>query len=153
MPKKVTLKHHHHLGVYGVIFNKQGDMLLIEKSRGPYKGLLDLPGGSMEDGELLEDTLTREIAEETSCTVKKSTQLGAVSFTTPYEKEGEARLFRHVAILYSCTVSGTPSEYADGEDSEGARWIRLTPTMRKMASPLVKAALKLAAQQAKKQPA
>ena len=64
------VRHTHHLGVYALIFSEdQSEILLIEKSRGPYKGLYDLPGGSLEPGENLEQTLVREVKEETDCTV------------------------------------------------------------------------------------
>lgn len=49
-----------HLGVYGLIVN-EGKILLIKKNRGPYKGLLDLPGGGLEDGESTHQALEREI--------------------------------------------------------------------------------------------
>ena len=55
-----------HFGVYGSIV-KDGKILLIKKSRGPYTGLYDLPGGSQEQGESHLETLKREIMEETGC--------------------------------------------------------------------------------------
>ena len=62
---------HSHFGVYAAIFrNKQREILLIKKARGPYTGRWDLPGGSPEINELLEETLIREIKEETDCTLK-----------------------------------------------------------------------------------
>ena len=52
-----------HFGVYGLW--KQGDQLvLVRKSRGPYAGLLDLPGGSPEINETEDQTLSRELEEE-----------------------------------------------------------------------------------------
>lgn len=54
-----------HLGVYAVITNAKNQILLIKKSRGPYKGMLDLPGGGPEFHETFEQTLEREVMEET----------------------------------------------------------------------------------------
>ena len=59
-----------HFGIYGIL-KQNGKILLIKKVRGPYKGLYDLPGGSPETGETKEETLKRELMEETSLKVKK----------------------------------------------------------------------------------
>lgn len=44
----MEIKKSKHVGCYGVIFNKNGEVLLIKKSRGAYKGKLDLTGGKIE---------------------------------------------------------------------------------------------------------
>ena len=54
------MKEKRHLGVYGLIID-ENKIALVLKSRGAYKGKLDLPGGSIEHGERPEDTLVREI--------------------------------------------------------------------------------------------
>lgn len=53
-----------HLGVYGILL-KNRSILLVKKSRGPYTGKLDLPGGKPEHGESPQQTQAREILEET----------------------------------------------------------------------------------------
>ena len=58
-----------HFGVYGVCF-RNGKLLCIEKTRGPYQHRYDLPGGSQQLGEVLTETLTREVFEETGFTVR-----------------------------------------------------------------------------------
>lgn len=50
--------YHTAFGVYGII-RKDGCLLVIKKTKGPYKNRYDLPGGSQEPGEKLEETLTR----------------------------------------------------------------------------------------------
>lgn len=97
--------HHSHLGIYALIVNEAGQILAIRKARGPYTGLFDLPGGSPEDGELLEQTLTREVLEETGCTVTAHIQLGATSALYPHEENGQPHLLRHIGILYRCAKS------------------------------------------------
>ena len=49
--------------VYGVIVDGNR-ILLVQKSKGPFKGLWDLPGGIIQYGESPETTLLREILEE-----------------------------------------------------------------------------------------
>lgn len=54
------MRHASHLGVYAVIPSADSkSVLLIKKALGCYTGLYDLPGGSMDEGELLEETLQR----------------------------------------------------------------------------------------------
>jgi len=118
--------HHSHLGIYALIVNEAGQILAIRKARGPYTGLFDLPGGSPEDGELLEQTLTREVLEETGCTVTAHIQLGATSALYPREENGQPHLLRHIGILYRCQINGAPTQTGDGQDSHGTLW--LTPT-------------------------
>ena len=61
-------KEHKHFGIYGLVI-ENGKILLIKKVTGPYDGKLDLPGGSPEFGERPEETLRREILEETGITI------------------------------------------------------------------------------------
>lgn len=131
----------HHLGVYALIRNAEGQVLVIRKARGPYTGLLDLPGGSLEPLELLEETLEREIAEETGCTLTGQTQLGAVSMVYPFQKDGASYALRHVGILYQATISGTPRSEGDGEDSNGCLWLTPTAAALEHCTPFVRLAL------------
>ncbi|MFM7620395.1 MAG: NUDIX domain-containing protein [Alphaproteobacteria bacterium] len=51
-----------------------------------YTPLFDLPGGSIKDLELLEETLSREIKEETPCQVVKATQLKTLRSLFNYQQ-------------------------------------------------------------------
>ena len=64
------MKEMRHLGAYGLVI-KDNSIALIRKSRGAYKGKLDLPGGSFEHGERPVETLAREIKEELGITLSK----------------------------------------------------------------------------------
>ena len=46
----MNLDKYTHIGFYRII-NKEDRLLVVKKSRGPYNGLLDLPGGKPEYGE------------------------------------------------------------------------------------------------------
>lgn len=99
-------------------------MLLIRKSRGPYTGRYDLPGGSPEDGELLVETLRREVQEETGCTVRSSDQLGAFDVLFPYDDpELGASQLRHIGVVYVAEIEGEPRRDSDGHDSDGCEWV------------------------------
>ena len=64
------MKEHKHLGCYGLLI-EGNKVLLIKKKTGPYDGLLDLPGGSLEFGETPEIALKREFMEETGLDITK----------------------------------------------------------------------------------
>ena len=53
-----------HLGIYAII-EKGQSILLVKKSRGPYQGMWDLPGGRPAHGETIFQTIQREVKEET----------------------------------------------------------------------------------------
>lgn len=131
-------KVHSHFGVYAVIVDEPGEkILLIKKARGPYTGLLDLPGGSPEDQELLEETLIREVAEETGGNVIAMSQIGADSVLYPYGAESDARVLRHIGVFYEAAVEGVTIGQGDGEDSLGARWFTIADLMADKVTPFV----------------
>src|SRR5688500_6478317 len=47
-----------------ILENSKGEILLVKRKFEPMKGALDLPGGFVESGESLEDSVIREIKEE-----------------------------------------------------------------------------------------
>ena len=53
-----------HFGVYAVCF-ENGKLLCIEKTRDPYQHRYDLPGDSQQLGEVLTESLKREVLEDT----------------------------------------------------------------------------------------
>ena len=55
--------------VSGIIRADNGTILLAKRGRNPGKGLWDTPGGFMNPGESAEETLQREIREETGMAV------------------------------------------------------------------------------------
>lgn len=142
--------HSSHFGVYAVILNTpKTHFLLIKKARGPYTDRYDLPGGTMEDGELLDQTLIREVMEETGCTVTQTHQLGAVSTLFPYQKpDGTSVLFRHIGVLYKTNITGTPLISGDGQDSLGCVWIPLTDITDDSFTPFVFDAVRFIVDQA-----
>ena len=51
--------------------NGQGEILFLIRARDPGQGKYGLPGGFVDAGETLENSLIREVLEETSLTVTK----------------------------------------------------------------------------------
>lgn len=59
--------------VYGICFNKQGEILII---RNPKEGDWQIPGGKPEGGESYSETLKREMREEANIEVDSIKPLG-----------------------------------------------------------------------------
>src|SRR6266571_1170567 len=57
--------------VYGVVFNAEGEILLIQE-----KGKWKIPGGTPEGDETAEETLRRELIEEADVTIKELVPVG-----------------------------------------------------------------------------
>lgn len=55
--------------VAAFILNKKGELLVERRKKEPAKGMLDLPGGFADTGETIEESIVREVKEETSLTV------------------------------------------------------------------------------------
>ncbi|HEV3156142.1 MAG TPA: NUDIX domain-containing protein [Candidatus Baltobacteraceae bacterium] len=135
---------HSHFGVYALILD--GDkhrVLVVKKARGPYTCMYDLPGGSPEPAELLEEALHREVTEETGCDVSEAKQIRAVDVRFPYTKDGESAVLRHIGVLFAVKITGTPRIDADGEDSLGCAWVKFDELRKENAAPFVLKALEL----------
>ena len=113
--------------------------MVIRKARGPYTGLYDLPGGSPEADETPEQTVAREIKEETncdliSCTNKREKTIFFSQFT---KASGEVGCLQHTGILFDVEVAGEPSTRGDGLDSDGAVWMDINTLSDQNATPFV----------------
>ncbi|WP_246191287.1 NUDIX domain-containing protein [Aureimonas leprariae] len=58
------------LGVSACLF-RADSVLLVERARPPFQGLLSLPGGRVEWGERIETAVAREVEEETGLAIPR----------------------------------------------------------------------------------
>lgn len=132
-----------HLGVYGIIL-KNHSILLVKKSRGPYSGKLDLPGGKPEHGESILQTLKREILEETG--VKAHTSTLFDNYSTVAEQFIDKNIqekTHHLGMIYLIVSydDTTLMHEMNTEDSLGACWYQLADLTAHMLSPFAYKAL------------
>ena len=134
------MKEMNHFGVYGVCM-REGRILCIRKTRGPYRGRFDLPGGTPEEGESLVETLRREMLEETGFQVSVIYQntIRDVFVSVP----GIASV-HHEFVLFAIDVeeknAQTVEDFVTNEeknDSKGIVWVPLEEVSVENASPLV----------------
>ena len=132
-----------HVGCYGVVYNEEGEVLLIKKARGAYKGQLDLPGGGIEYGESAEDTLKREFEEEIGLKISKFKLKDIVTNYVVWDLDKTHKEdLQHIAIIYDVKIKKSDfkkiKKDADGLDSLGANWYRVEDLKINDLSPLAK---------------
>lgn len=72
--------------VGGIVTNQQDEILFLIRGRDPGKGKFGLPGGFVDAGETLENSLVREVLEETSLVVTKVNYLCSFPNTYTYRE-------------------------------------------------------------------
>jgi NAD+ diphosphatase len=70
-----------------IIESEKGEILFAKRKDNPGKGLWDLPGGFMNPGETIEESMKRELKEETGGTLKKFEYFGSYSGNYLYQGE------------------------------------------------------------------
>jgi ADP-ribose pyrophosphatase YjhB (NUDIX family) len=96
---------------------RAGEFLALRRAHAPCVGEWDLPGGFIEAGERPDESLLREIAEETQLEVDIAGVIGA--YAGEYGEDGK----HTVDIGYLCRVTG--GELRISEEKSEARWASL----------------------------
>lgn len=125
-----------HFGIYGILL-KNNSILLVTKSRGPYTGKLDLPGGKPEHAELPKQTLTREILEETGVLVNRAELFENYSTVGHMIENGINQYIHHLGMVYTI-LSYDDSKLINemnAEDSLGCQWYQLDALTNDILSP------------------
>ena len=121
-------------GAYAFI-HENSQVLLTEKSYGPYKGLWGLPGGAIEFGETPEETLQREIKEETAYSAQNFQLLTVVTDLGEYIEKEIALSYHHLGLIYQAELKGIiPGAIAE----ENIRWMDLKTIDLNQLAPLTK---------------
>lgn len=98
----------YHFGVYARI-RDAGRLLLVQKIRGPYTGLLDLPGGRPEPGETWPQTLERELQEELGLTVSTIGDFRPFAIHVRQSSTGTPIDFHHHGVVMDLTLPSPPA--------------------------------------------
>lgn len=132
-----------HLGIY-VIIEKGDSILLVKKTRGPYQGMWDLPGGRPEHGESIFQTLQRELKEETGIKLIDTASHVNEAFIVEYKIDQETISLHHTCLIYKGTEYDS-SQLLDNiheEDVAGCAWIEKSQLPHIPLSKVVLCALK-----------
>lgn len=133
-----------HVGAYGFLIRDQ-KIALIQKARGGYTGLLDIPGGGIEHNETPVEALKRELMEEAGVTISKYQLLTATSRTFQWLMEEDVTEdLHHIGILYQIEVLEEKlKEEADGLDSNGCAFYDIKQLHKKDLTPFTIEGLEL----------
>jgi 8-oxo-dGTP diphosphatase len=103
----------------GVVIVKDGKIVLIKRGNDPGKGKWSIPGGIVELGENIQQTVIREAKEETCLDVANPLLVDVVENV---EVDGVAKVKYHYVIVdYLVHVVG--GQVAAGSDAEELRWV------------------------------
>ena len=124
-----------HLGVYGLVI-KEEEVLLIKKAVGPYKGKLDLPGGTVNFGERPNETLIREFDEETGLAITDYSLFDVDSVNFLYKENDKSITVHHVGIFYKLLgyendIKENISVDLVNDDSLGAGFYKISSLRKK----------------------
>jgi 8-oxo-dGTP diphosphatase len=106
-PSEVMAEKLFYIGIKGLIQNKQGEILLLKadvtKHRKNTEAYWDIPGGRIDEGQSVLDTLKREIKEETGIT-----KLAGIEFVTAvvshHEIPFEDKLLGLALMIYKVQI-------------------------------------------------
>lgn len=105
--------------VDAVIFRKtkaRTEVLLIQRGNEPFKGMWALPGGFMDMNETLEESIERELNEETGLTNIPLNQLHAFS-TLGRDPRG-----RTVTVTFWGIIPDADATVTAGDDAKNVGW-------------------------------
>lgn len=106
------------IGVGGIVFNNQKQVLMIQRNQPPAMGLWSVPGGKLEAGESLADACKREIKEETGLDVAVKNIVAVV--------ERRIESFHYVVIDFLAHRVGDENAMPIAQsDVTEAKWISL----------------------------
>lgn len=97
---------------------KDGAVLLIEKGRNIGKGKLMGVGGRQEEGETLEETVSREIQEEIGVITKSMRKAAELEFVFPYNPKYSQR-------VTAFTVEVWEGEPKPTNEAKTIKWFRI----------------------------
>ena len=100
-----------------IIIEKDDRIVLIRRKNEPFKGKLAIPGGFVNEGELLEDRAIKEAKEETSLDVELKEILGVYSIPDR-DPRGHIMSTVFIAKPIGGIVEG-------GDDAASAAWFKI----------------------------
>lgn len=118
-------------GAYGIIV-QSSKILLTQKKSGPYKSLWGLPGGAIEFGETPEETLKRELMEESCIAISSLEFLTIATSTSNYNDNDISYGFHQVGLLYRILDWKQQSGLIPEEENH---WFTLTHIPKEILTP------------------
>lgn len=93
------------------IFNKKGEVLLQHKRKGFGQGKWNGPGGKVDKGETVEESVVREVKEETEIIIKSFEKVAELEFVF----DGREDWNNYCYVFISREYEGKPVDMGEGE--------------------------------------
>ena len=100
-----------------IIIEKDDKIVLIRRKNEPFKGKLAMPGGFVNEGELIENRAIEEAKEETSLDVKLKEILGVYSIP-----DRDPRRHLMTTVFVAKPIGG---KIRGGNDASDATWFKI----------------------------
>ncbi len=98
------------LAADAVILDENNNILLIRRKKNPYQGYYALPGGKFDEGEFINETVIREVKEETGLNIDVIKKIGI------FNKEGRDPRGRFLSVAFLCRkLDPCQVPYADSD--------------------------------------
>ncbi len=111
-------------GASGLIV-QDGKVLVIRRGKEPYKDHWSLPGGGIDRGEKVRETVKREVREETGLDVEVGLVAGYREETLP---DGH-----YIVLAFHCKVTG--GELRAGDDAAEAEFVDPGEVLKRQTTP------------------
>lgn len=109
--------------VDAVVYNLREEslfVLLVQRNQAPFEGQWALPGGFMGIDEIPEESVERELEEETGIRTEGFVQVGAFGALDRDPRQ------RTISIAYMSIFTGELPAVQGGDDASDARWFPLS---------------------------
>ena len=118
----------------GVLIICDGKILLEKRKNDPGKDKWSVPGGTVELGETLEQTVLREVKEETGLSVREPEPIDVINQVT-LDENGKVKYHFVIIDYFVKLADGTPRAASDAAELEWAALDQvekrdLTPSFR-----------------------
>lgn len=105
---------------------KSGHVLLVKRKGNPGKGQMALPGGFLDQEELIEDAVLREVKEETAIKMSKDELRACITYSEVFDAKNRSLRGRTITHAFLIDLgSGTLPKVKGSDDAEKAFWLPL----------------------------
>jgi bifunctional NMN adenylyltransferase/nudix hydrolase len=106
---------------------QSGHVLLIQRKDEPGKGLWAMPGGHLNNTELIVDGMLRELDEETNIRVPEDVLRGSIAEVKVIDSTTRSNLCRVITHVYNIKLKNDKDlpRVTAGDDAKDAKWVPL----------------------------
>ncbi|MBP9087177.1 MAG: NUDIX domain-containing protein [Kofleriaceae bacterium] len=114
---------HATIAIAAAVFNRRGDILLIQRGRPPDTKLWSLPGGKLHAFESLAAGVAREVREETGLAVEVGPHIAVIERMSQPSATDTAAPFHYVIIDYLARLRQPDAAPRANDDALDARFV------------------------------